>query len=512
MNYEDAKQEFLKCKKDPAYFISNYIKIVHPIRGLVTFDLYPFQKRILKEVRENRFNILRKFRQAGCTTISSAYSLWFCIFHKHKTVAILSIGDAESTEVLERVKIMYDELPEWLKCGIEERNKHTVRFATKSIIRSRPSGKTSGRSLAGSLLIIDEGAFIERIDEIWASVYPIISTGGSVIVLSTVNGVGNWYHKLWSLAKEHLNKFHRIEIEWQEHPEYKYNPNYEHLYKELKALDVPPVEEWEETTKSNISYRKWLQEYEKEFLGTGETYVEGTVLRAVHETVNSDYYIRYNNRMRVWKDPVEDHEYLLAADSALGRERDYSAFHIIDGYTGEQVAEFYSNRTPINEFAEIIATEGQRYNLAVVAPERNTIGINLIEWLFDILEYENVWIDPYDNKMGVQQTQIRRETLLAKMEEYIRNEKFKINSKRTSEELWTFIIDDNGRAVADEGGHDDLVMSLAIASYVHDFLFKNMIMMPDSQRLHRHEPHQILTTKIKTIHGMEEEDYRWILS
>ena len=174
MEKPELAQEFKTCKEDPVYFISKYVKVVHPVRGLVPFRLYGFQKKIINNLESNRFNILRKFRQAGCTTIAAAYALWFIIFNKHKAVVILSKGDAESTEVLDRIKVMYDELPSFLKPGIIEDNKHTLKLSTNSTIKSRPSGKQSGRSLAGSLLIIDEAAFIDNIDTIWAAVYPII--------------------------------------------------------------------------------------------------------------------------------------------------------------------------------------------------------------------------------------------------------------------------------------------------------------------------------------------------
>ena len=107
--------EFKKCKEDPAYFMCKYVKVTHPVRGLVPFQLYPFQKRIVKELEDNRFNILRKFRQAGCTTIAASYALWMAEFEKHKAIVILSKGDSEACEVLERIKVMYDNLPEWLK-------------------------------------------------------------------------------------------------------------------------------------------------------------------------------------------------------------------------------------------------------------------------------------------------------------------------------------------------------------------------------------------------------------
>jgi len=184
MEKSELIKEFQRCKDDPVYFISNYVRVTHPVRGLVPFKLYPFQVDILEALKTHRFNVLRKFRQAGCTTISAAYSLWMITFQKHKQVVILSKGDAESTEVLDRIKIMYEELPAFLRPKIVEDNKHTLKLSTGSTIKSRPSGKQSGRSLAGSLLIIDEAAFIENIDTIWAAVYPIISTGGRAFVLS----------------------------------------------------------------------------------------------------------------------------------------------------------------------------------------------------------------------------------------------------------------------------------------------------------------------------------------
>lgn len=261
MNKEQIIEEFKRCKEDPAYFISNYVKVTHPIRGLVPFKLYPFQERILGDLENNRFNILRKFRQAGCTTIASGWALWTVIFQHHKTVVILSKGDAESTEVLDRIKLMYDELPEWLKPKLVEDNKHTMRLANKSIIKSRSSGKQSGRGLSASILIVDEAAFIENIDTIWAAIYPTISTGGRAFVLSTVNGIGNWYHDVYSKAVDKKNSFNAIDIRWQEHPEYHYTEGFEKIYAEMEKRGLD-IHEWEERTRSNMPLKQWLQEYE----------------------------------------------------------------------------------------------------------------------------------------------------------------------------------------------------------------------------------------------------------
>jgi hypothetical protein len=509
-------EEFKKCKEDASYFLSNYVKVTHPVRGLVNFDLYPFQERIVSALGDYRFNILRKFRQAGCTTIAASWALWTAIFEKHKTIVIISKGDAESTEVLDRIKLMYDNLPEEFKPGIIEDNKHTLKLKTNSTIKSRPSGKQSGRSLAGSILIIDEAAFIDNIDSIWAAVYPIISTGGKAFVLSTVNGIGNWFFETYYQAKEQKNSFNCLDIHWQEHPEYNRQVGYEHLYEAMLERSPPlDIDHWEAITKSNMPLKQWLQEYECSFLGTGETYFDGEVLTSMKENVVEDYGIKYNNKMRVWKDPEPFYEYILAADVSLGRGRDYSAFHIINMYNGEQVAEFYSNKTPINEFAEIISHEARLYNTAHVICERNTIGNNLIDWLFTILEYDNLWFDERNN-IGFQTTSSNREVLLAGLEEALRTEFLKINSERTVEELFTFIVSEGGKAQAEKGKCDDLVISLALAVYGYKTILDTTPMEHMDKAMMRDKksfnPGIIKGKRDSKRLGISKEDYKWLIS
>jgi len=513
MEKKDLLEEFKKCSEDPVYFLSTYIKVTHPVRGLVRFDLYPFQKRIIKELGDHRFSILRKFRQAGATTIAAGLSLWTAIFQKHKQIVILSKGDAESTEILDRIKLMYDELPSFLRPGIVEDNKHTLKLKTSSVIKSRPSGKQSGRSLAGSLLIVDEAAFIENIDTIWAAVYPIISTGGRAFILSTVNGIGNWYHDVYQKALDGKNSFHAIDIRWQEHPEYKYNPDYSNLYKDMEKRGVD-IHQWEETTKANMPNKQWLQEYECSFLGTGDTYLEGEVLKNISSQTSEDYYTKYNNRMRVWQEPQHQYSYLIACDTSLGRDRDYSAFHIINMYNGQQVAEFYSNRTPINEFAQILSKEGMLYNIANIICERNTIGNNLIDWLFNVYEYENLWADEKGD-IGFQVTAKNRDSILAELEEAIRTDLIKINSTRTCDELMTFIINEYGKVTAEKGHHDDLVMSLALSVHAYKNLMDSgplefIPTMENQERL----PLPSKITKVQmedSFAQMTEEDYTWLM-
>ena len=504
---EDIKKEFEKCSKSCEYFTSRYIKVVHPMRGMVNFKLYPFQSRILTEFQDHRLTILRKFRQAGCTTLMAAYALHFCLFNPNKRVAILSKGDAEAKEVISRIKIMYEELPFWLRPKTIKNNDHTLSFENGSSIQSKASGKQSGRSISASLLILDEAAFIEFIDTIWAAVGPTTSTGGRVVCLSTVNGTGNWFHKMYTQAIEKSNGFHPIDIAWKEHPEYKRHDGFEWLYKQMEEYNPPiNVDNWESSTRRKHTFKEWEQEYESSFLGTGATYIEGEILRSLKENCNKDYWIKYNNRMRIWEDPLPNHEYVVAADPSIGRDRDYSAFHIIDIYNGRQVAEFYSNRTPINEFAKIIADEANLYNTAFVCPERNGIGNNLIYFLKEELEYENLVMDD-KREIGILITQKNKENLLADMEHSIRSGRVLINSERFVDELLTFVIDpDTGKVKPDTNCHDDLIMSFATAVHIFNGLRGNAYIERTEEA-----SYTPLTLQNSYTYELTEENIKWLI-
>ena len=100
MDLEEIKNEIKLCSEDPKHFINNYVKISHPMQGIIPFDMYRFQERLIDELHEDRFTLIKKFRQAGITTLCAAYSLWYIIFNEHKNVMVVSIGDRESRAFL----------------------------------------------------------------------------------------------------------------------------------------------------------------------------------------------------------------------------------------------------------------------------------------------------------------------------------------------------------------------------------------------------------------------------
>ena len=213
------QREYLKCASDPVHFMRKYCTIQHPTKGKVKFDLYPYQERCLSEFKDNRYNIILKARQLGISTLSAGYYLWLMLFHNDKNVLVIATGKDTAKNLVTKVRVMYEGLPQWLKTNTEEINKLSLRFKNGSQIKAIASNESAGRSEALSLLIIDEAAFIDRIDTIWTAAQQTLATGGGCIALSTPNGVGNWFHKQWVQAEDGTNQFNTIKLHWTDHPE-----------------------------------------------------------------------------------------------------------------------------------------------------------------------------------------------------------------------------------------------------------------------------------------------------
>ena len=199
--------------------MKKYVKIQHPIRGTVAFALYPFQEDALQNFVDNQLNIVLKSRQMGISTLTAAYSLWLMTFHNDKNILCISITQETAKEIVTKVRFANDNLPVWLKIPCVEDNRLSLRLKNGSQIKAVSSASTAGRSSALSLLIVDECAFIDGVEEIWLSSQYTLSTGGRAIILSTPNGVGNFFHKIWVESEECKNNFKTIRLPWNLHPE-----------------------------------------------------------------------------------------------------------------------------------------------------------------------------------------------------------------------------------------------------------------------------------------------------
>jgi len=387
---------------------------------------------------------------------------------------ILSKSDREAKGAGKTVSNVLKYLPDWIKPEIELDNQHEKVFSdTNGSLEFWTCEAARSKSL--TYLIIDEAAFIKNMDDHWKSMYPTLATGGSCIVISTVNGLGNWYEQWFHDALQNKNQFHVIDIEYTENPDYN-NP------------------EWAKEMRANLGEKGWKQEVLGDFLGSGETYVSGETVSQLAkstgrtppikklfpewendesgthedwEMLNPSY---SRGAMWVWEEPKDSVEYVLAADVSHGVLQDNSAFHVVRLDTMEQVAEFYSNSIPANDFAQVVFNVGQWYKEALVVVEAAEQGLTVINKLENWLGYENLYYETRRSNTemaGVNMNKINRPIFLEHLQTYLQNGKIKVNSFRLVKELKTFVVI-NRKPQAQRGKHDDLVMALALLLGVLD--------------------------------------------
>lgn len=263
------KEEYKKCVLSPIYFMKKYVKIQHPIRGTIPFSLYPFQENALIDFHKYDFNIVLKSRQMGISTLVAAYSLWLMLFNSDKNILVISRTQEVAKEIVSKVRFANDNLPSWLKITALDNNKLSLRLKNGSRILATSSASDAGRSFALSLLIIDEAAFIDGIDEIWTAAYPTLSTGGRSIILSTPNGVGNFFHKMWRDAEAKKNTFNTIKLPWNLHPE----RDQAWRDKQTEVAKTP---------------KEAAQECDCDFLTSGATVVDLAIIEYYKESVKRD--------------------------------------------------------------------------------------------------------------------------------------------------------------------------------------------------------------------------------
>jgi hypothetical protein len=464
---EAIKREYAKCATDPVYFLGKYGIIQHPVRGKVNFNLYDFQEKSLESFMKHDYNIVLKARQLGLSTLTAGYALWMMTFQQDKNILVIATKQETAKNLVTKVRVMHANLPGWLKQPCVEDNKLSLRYKNGSQIKAVASSEESGRSEALSLLIIDEAAFIDKIDTIWGAAQQTLATGGRALVISTPNGVGNFFHKTWIGAEDGTNDFNFIKLHWSVHPE--------------------RGQEWRDEQDKLLGPSLAAQECDCDFITSGRGVIDGLLLEKMKESsvrepiekrgIDSNYWI--------WQPPNYTKNYVVSADVSRGDGTDYSAFHIIDVESLEQVAE-YKGKISTQDFGNMLVNVASEYNNALLVVENNNIGWAAIQQVID-REYPNLFYTSKDlqyvdvqhqitNKYRVQErnmvpgfstTQKTRPLIVAKLEEMFREESVVVHSQRLIDELFVFIYNGN-RAEAMTGYNDDLVMSFAIALWVRD--------------------------------------------
>ena len=448
--------EIIRCGKDPSYFIKKYARIQHPLKGTIPFDLYNFQENCLSSFQNNRFNIVLKSRQMGLSTVAAAYATWLAIFYKDKNVLVIATKLATAQNFIKKVHVILQSLPGWLLMPKFEPSKQQISFSNGSQIKAVPTSEDAGRSESLSLLIVDETAFIREFDTIWTGLYPTLTMGGSAILISSPNGVGGLYYRLWVEAAAGNNEFNPIKLPWDLHPEHD--------------------EAWFIKETRNLPRRKVGQEYLCDFITSGDTFLQSEDLEDLRSLIRPPLdKTGFDRNVWVWEQPVFEKSYVLSADVARGDASDYSTFHMLNQKTCEVVAE-YMGKIPPEKFADLLAEWGKKYNNALICPENNTFGyfvnVKLRDTGYPRMYYHNHRGDPLnynptnqDELPGFPTNQKTRVQILTKLEELIRNKTLKSYSQRLYDQLQAFIWNGN-KPMASKDSHDDLIMSLAIGTWL----------------------------------------------
>ena len=462
------KKEYMKCALDCEYFLKKYSYIQVPNKGRQLFDLYDYQTDTLNAFHDHRYNIVLKGRQIGISTLIAGYSLWRMLFKKDEQILVIAIKQEVAKNLVTKVKFMHSLLPVWLRGNLVEDNKLTLRFGNGSQIKATATRESAGRSEALSLLILDEAAFIEGADEIWTSAQATLSTtGGQAVLISTANGMGNFFHKTWIDSEAGENDFNRTLLDWRVHPD--------------------RDDDWAEEQTRQMGEMRFAQEHGASFIFSGNTVVSPEILEFYKQTyLQEPQQIRgFDNNLWIWSQPNYTKSYIVAADVARGDGADYSTFHVIDVEASEQVAEYKGKVTP-KDFGNLLVAVATEYNDAIIIPDNSNIGWTTIQQIID-RNYHNLFYMSKDlqyvdtmnqvtgryyseeKKMvpGFTISQKTRPLLIAKLESYMREQSITIRSSRMITELETFIWK-NGRAEALDGYNDDLTLALAIGLWVRD--------------------------------------------
>jgi len=454
INYtEEQVKEYIKCSKDPVYFIENYCKIVSLDKGIVPFVLYPYQKRIIKSIHENKNSISRFFRQSGKSTTLAGYISWYVIFNDNKTSAILANKQAIAKEIFSRVQFILENLPLWIQQGVKEWNKTSFTLENGSRCIAAASSPSSVRGMSINFLLLDEYAHLHPnlAEEFSASVFPTISSAESskLAIISTPNGL-NHYYKLWVDAENGINDFVTVTGHWSEHPDRN--------------------QEWADKQKAALGDIKYAQEVEVSFIGSSYTLIDGYKLSSI--PINKP--IMEKDGLYINKEPEVDHQYIITVDVSRGRHLDYTAFSIIDitRLPYEVVCIYKNNAITAFELPHLIYNSAKQYNNAYLLIESNDLGESVANTILYEYEYEHLYFTHVDKITeskgfpGIRTTKKVKTIGCATLKELIEKDQLKINFFKIIEELGVFALKRASYAAQDETINDDLCTTLWLFAWL----------------------------------------------
>ena len=455
-------EEYLKCSKDPIYFVKNYVKIVSLDHGLVPFDLYDFQEDMIDKIHKNRFVIAKLPRQTGKSTTVISYLLHYILFTQDVNVAILANKQATARKLLHRLKLAFEYLPMWMQQGIVEWNKGSIILENGSKIIASSTSASAVRGGSFNMIFLDEFAFVPQgvAEEFFSSVYPTITSGQStkVLIISTPKGL-NMLYKFWNDAVNNRNEYVPIEVHWSQVP----------------GRD----DKWKEQTIANTSEEQFRGEFECEFLGSASTLISSSKLKAL---TYDNPIMKNDEGLRAYQKPMPGHKYIMTVDTSRGQGKDYSAFTVIDvtQMPYRVVATFRNNNISPMLYPTVVHSLCLQYNEAYCLIEINDIGGQVADILHSEHEYSNIvtvltmgrkgqmasWGGFGKNAaMGIRTTTVTKRVGCSTLKSIIEEDKLIISDDQIMHELFAFVARKQSYQ-AEDGHNDDLVMCLVLFGWL----------------------------------------------
>ncbi|CAB4130252.1 large terminase protein [uncultured Caudovirales phage] len=521
LSKEAVLMEYAKCMRSTAYALKTYLQTYdNTVSKYVPLELFPDQISLVEDYENYNENIALKYRQAGVSTVTAAWSSKKLVFAKKNSpekVLIIANKLDTAVEVANKIRGFTDQWPSWVGVGFssEKNSQRHFKLTNGCEVKAVATSKDALRGYTPTILIFDEAAYIEADSDFWAACMASLSTGGKVIVVSTPNGYDAIYYEIYDQALKGMNEFKVSEMVWWKDPRYakdlslvnvkdiihyylnrneypnveiiEYN-NKEKNFDEIRQLisqGYKPNSSWYESMVKKLKYdkRKVNQELECAFLGSGDNVFNSDMLEDLRVNMVKEPPTKMmGGGLWIWKEPEIGKKYIMGVDVSRGDSEDFSTFQIVDFDTREQVAE-YVGKLPPDTLAEICYKWGNMYNAFIVVDITGGMGVTTSLRLRE-LGYRNVYVDgvdisnkwQYDPKATEKIPGInfnaKRVQIIATFEEYLRHG-FKINSSRLLNEMNTFIYV-NGRPDHQKGQHDDLIMSVAMALYVGETSFSSL--------------------------------------
>ncbi len=511
-------KEYARVLKDAPYALKTYLTTYdNTQKKYVPLELFPDQIQLIQDYESYNENITRKYRQAGVSTVTSAWiSRRLQLAKPENPERVLVIANKRDTaiEMANKIRAFLDQWPDWINVGFSPDKNSESRFRLNNgcEVKAVATSADALRGYTPTILVFDEAAYIEAGDDFWAASMASLSTGGKIILISTPNGYDPIYYGVYDQAIRGINDFHITDLRWFKDPRYTkdlrwvkcndithYMLNREQYndeevvmydfdindYNEYLEQGYKPFSSWFESMSKKFKYdrRKIAQELECDFLGSGDGVIPGEVQADIAKNqirVPKEKYMQ--GTFWQWKEPIQGHRYIMGVDVSRGDSEDFSSINIIDFDDREQVAE-YVGKIPPDDLAQVAYKWGVLYEAYIVVDITGGMGVATVRKLQE-LNYKNLYIEGVNtqnvwdynrkamDKIPGLNFNNKRTQIVASFEEQLRKG-FQVRSNRLLNELNTFVYI-NGRPDHMKGAHDDAIMSLSMALYVGDMSFNQL--------------------------------------